>query len=242
MPAIGFSKSSNSYGVASSRTLNSSRLFPGYGRKQGDVGEPRSMLCFLAVAVLHGAASTPGPLVPHRLAGHRQDAEAYRPTGPKIRFTMQNGKSFVITTDPKSSPRTVEHILSLVRKRFYDGQRVHRVESWVTQWGAPQSKTEPLDVMDAATGKRHLNPKVADGGSGKDIPVFEESTVDFYRGVVGIASTGLQVPGDSQLFVLKRDTLRLYRSYAVVGKVTQGMDVVDGIKRGDRIERAVVLP
>jgi cyclophilin family peptidyl-prolyl cis-trans isomerase len=168
-----------------------------------------------------------------------QSPEDYKPNGPKIRFTMQGGKSFVITTDPKSSPKTVAHILALVKRGFYDRQRIHRVEHWVTQWGAPASKNEPLDVKDPKTGKLGLNPKVGDGGSGKDVP-FEECLVDFHRGVVGVASTGLQVGGDSQLFILKKDWLRLFRSYAVVGKVTEGMNVVDGIKRGDRILKAKV--
>lgn len=164
----------------------------------------------------------------------------YRPNGPKIVFTMANGRSFTITTDPKSSPLTVAHILRLVRKGFYDGQRVHRVESWVTQWGAPASKNEPLDVKEKRTGRMVQNERVGDGGSGKDISKFEMSEVDFFRGTVGIASNGLQLPGDSQLFVLKRDTPRLYHSYAAVGKVTKGMDVVEAIKRGDRIRSARV--
>ncbi len=168
-------------------------------------------------------------------------ADDYRPTGPKVRFTMSGGHSFVVTTDPKNSPKTVAHILALVRKGFYDGQRVHRVEHWVTQWGAPASRTEPMDLPDPVTGQPRLNPKVGEGGSGKDIPVFEMCDVDFHRGVVGIASAGLQRPGDSQLFVLKKDTFRLYRSYAVVGKVTEGMDVVGRIERGDRIKRARII-
>jgi peptidylprolyl isomerase len=155
-------------------------------------------------------------------------AADYQPNGLKIRFTMESGKSFVITTDPKNSPKTVAHILGLVRQGFYDQQRLHRVESWVTQWGSPASKNKPMD-----------DPEVGGGGSGKQLP-FEESTVDFHRGVVGVASTGLQVGGDSQLFILKADTFRLYRSYAVVGKVTEGMTVVDALKRGDRIRRARV--
>jgi peptidyl-prolyl cis-trans isomerase B (cyclophilin B) len=167
--------------------------------------------------------------------------EDYRPNGPVVRFTMHGGKSFEITTDPHRSPQTVAHILKLVRLGFYDGQRVHRVEWWVTQWGAPESRTLPLDVKDPKTGQTRTNEKVASGGSGKDIPKFEPADVDYHRGVVGVASTGLQVPGDSQIFVLKRDALRLYKSYAVVGKVTEGMDVVGTIQRGDRIKSARVI-
>lgn len=155
----------------------------------------------------------------------------YQATGPQVEFKLYGGSSFVITTDPKLSPKTIEHVLALVKRGFYDEQRFHRVESWVTQWGAPQSKDKPLD-----------SEEVGDGGSGKDIPVFEAApNVDFKRGIVGVASTGFQVPGDSQLFILKRDTERLYASYAVVGQVTKGMDVVGKIRRGDRIKWAKIL-
>jgi len=156
-----------------------------------------------------------------------QTPAEYRPTGPKIRFTMQGGKSFTIATDPKSSPKTVAHIIKLVRSGFYDRQRIHRVEHWVTQWGAPASRTKKLS-----------DPAVLDGGSMKGELPFEMSEIDFTRGVVGVASEGLQRGGDSQLFILKKDWLRLYHSYAVVGKVVGGMNVVDAIKRGDRIIRA----
>lgn len=183
----------------------------------------------LSFVLAQGQSGLPGP-------------DAYQPNGPKLVFTMTSGKSFTITTDPKRSPLTVAHIVDLVKKGFYDGQRVHRVEWWVTQWGAPASRNEPMDVKDPKTGKMEQNPRVGDGGSGKDIAKFEGSTdVDYYRGVVGIASTGLQVPGDSQIFILKKDALRLYNSYAVVGKVTQGMDTVGVIQRGDRIKSAVVI-
>lgn len=163
------------------------------------------------------------------LALGQSAASDFRPTGPRLRVSMERGGSFVITTDQAGSPKTVAHILELVKKGFYDRQRVHRVESWVTQWGAPASRTKPMNAEE-----------VLGGGSGKDME-FEESKWDFHRGVVGIASTGLQRGGDSQIFILKRDTFRLYRSYAVLGKVTEGMGVVDGIKRGDRIRSIRVV-
>lgn len=170
-----------------------------------------------------------------------QSGSTYNPTGPKIEFTMANGKSFVITTDPKTSPKTVAYILQRVKEKFYDGQRVHRVENWVTQWGAQQSKTEPLDIE--KDGKKEPNDRVASGGYPKDIEIFEPAdNIDYVRGMVGVAATGLQVAGGSQIFVLKKDALRLYRSYAVVGKVTRGLDVVGTIQRGDRIKSARIVP
>lgn len=153
---------------------------------------------------------------------------------------MASGKRFVITTDPVHSPKTVAQILKLVKSKFYDKQRIHRVEYWVVQWGAPASKDQPLQIK-GKDGKLEVNPKVGDGDSGHPLP-FEESNVDYLRGVVGIASDGLQLGGDCQLFVLKGDREYLYRSYAVVGKVTEGMTVVDHIKFGDRIKWMRVLP
>jgi cyclophilin family peptidyl-prolyl cis-trans isomerase len=152
----------------------------------------------------------------------------YNPTGPKIEVAMASGGKFTITTDPAHSPETVAHVLDLVRSKFYDKQRVHRVEYWVTQWGDPLSRTKPM-----------TDPKMGDGDSGHRL-TFEMSDIDFTRGVVGIASDGLQNGGDSQLFVIKSDRMYLYHSYAVLGKVTSGMEVVDRIKKGDRILRMSV--
>ncbi|MBS1704385.1 MAG: peptidylprolyl isomerase [Armatimonadetes bacterium] len=143
-------------------------------------------------------------------------------TGPTITVMMASKKSFVIQTETANSPKTVAQIVGLCNKKFYDGQLVHRVEDWVVQWGDPTSRKG----VDA--------PGVGEGGSGKDLP-FEESPVEFKRGIVGIASTGMKVGGDSQIFILTKDAERLTKNYAVLGKVIKGMDVVDGIKRGDKI-------
>ena len=66
---------------------------------------------------------------------------AYSPNGPIIQVQIEGRGKFEITTDPKNSPKTVAHIKGLVEKKFYDRPRIHRGESWVTQWGAPASKT-----------------------------------------------------------------------------------------------------
>jgi cyclophilin family peptidyl-prolyl cis-trans isomerase len=153
----------------------------------------------------------------------------YAPHGPKLKVTMKTGRSFVIETDPKGSPKTVAQIIKLVRSGFYNRQRVHRVESWVIQWGDPVSR-KGMDVKG-----------VGDGGSGVPLPFEMRPDVDFTRGVVGIASEGLQLGGDSQLFILKTDRLYLYESYAVVGRVVQGMEVVGSIEKGDQIRSIVVM-
>lgn len=152
----------------------------------------------------------------------------YNPTGPKIQFTLDSGKSFVITTDSKATPKTTAQIVSLVKSKFYDSQRIHRVEDWVVQWGDPKSK----GGVD--------QPGVGSGGSGKNLP-FEDNPASFLKGAVGMASTGAKVGGDSQLFVVLKDSAFLDHNYCLMGKVTKGMDVVMKIQRGDKIKSAVIL-
>jgi len=144
-----------------------------------------------------------------------------------IKVTMSDGKSFIIGLDP-ASPKTVDHVTNLVKKKFYDGIKFHRVEGWVVQWGDPVSR-------------KSLTPgEVGNGGSGHSMP-FEESKVSFLRGVVGIASTGSKVGGDSQLFVLTKDSPHLNGSYAVLGKVIFGMDVVDKLKVGSTVKSMTLM-
>ena len=94
-------------------------------------------LLVLAVAVL--------PVAP----GWAQDKSA--PTGgadaaatksPKAVITMEKAGEITLEFFPKDAPKHVENFLSLAKKGFYDGQRVHRVEpNFVVQFGDPQSKT-----------------------------------------------------------------------------------------------------
>ena len=156
-------------------------------------------------------------------------AQGYHPKGPKIEVELTGHRTFIISTDTKGSPKTVKGILKLVREGFYDGQRFHRVEDWVVQWGDPQSRTLPMG-----------DSRLGTQGSGHPL-TFEAPGASFLRGVVGIASTGSGVGGDSQLFVLTKDESRLDGHYAVLGKVTSGMKVVDSIQIGDKIERMWVV-
>lgn len=149
-------------------------------------------------------------------------------TGPRLEVKLEGLGSVIIQTDQKGSPQTVKRVVELVRSKFYDGQRFHRVEDWVVQWGAPQSK----QGVDAAG--------VGNGGSGKNMP-FEPSRVDFTRGTVGIASTGARRGGDSQLFIVKRDSTFLNGDYAVLGRVVRGMEHVDKLRRGTRITSISVM-
>ena len=143
--------------------------------------------------------------------------------GTNMVMTLASGKSIELNLDEKGAPKTCARIKELVKQKFFDGIRFHRVEGWVVQWGAPQSKKG----VDA--------PGVGNGGSGKSIP-FEAGKLSFAAGVLGMASTGAKVGGDSQMFIVTQPSPNLDGSYCAFGKVVKGMDVLKTIKRGDVIK------
>jgi cyclophilin family peptidyl-prolyl cis-trans isomerase len=136
-------------------------------------------------------------------------------------------------TYPEDAPKTVAHILNLVRRHFYNGQRIHRVEpNFVIQMGDPQSR----DMT-----KRDLWGRGAASGSGKPVGVAEISKKRTHKkGAVGMAHAGNAALADSQFYITKRATPALDGRYAVFGQVIAGMDVVDKVEVGDAIKRMYV--
>jgi cyclophilin family peptidyl-prolyl cis-trans isomerase len=134
----------------------------------------------------------------------------------RVRFVTDAG-SFVIELDAVSAPRAVANVRAVVRERRYDGLRWHRVvPGFVTQGGDPRG----------------------DGYGGTDAPVPTELALrPFDRGAVGVPLAGLDT-GGMQLFVVTADAPSLDARFPWVGRVVQGMEVVDGVLPGDRIVRA----
>lgn len=137
-----------------------------------------------------------------------------------------------IETYPQEAPKTVEHILALVNRRFYNGLRVHRaVKGFVVQFGDPQ--TRDMSRRD----------RWGTQGSGRSIGVGEFSAKRTHvRGAVAIAHTGDAKVGDSQMYIMLAPAPRLNGSYTVFGQVISGMDVVDRLAETDVIRRITVRP
>jgi cyclophilin family peptidyl-prolyl cis-trans isomerase len=138
--------------------------------------------------------------------------------------------SFEIETYPNEAPRTVAHILGLVKRNFFNGQRVHRVvPGFVIQFGDPNSR----DMT--------KKDRWGTGGSGKPIGVAEMNPKRTHRlGAVAMAHAGDPKNADSQMYVTLAPTPRLDGDYTVFGQVIAGMDVVQKIQVGDVIRRATV--
>jgi cyclophilin family peptidyl-prolyl cis-trans isomerase len=145
-------------------------------------------------------------------------------------ITMEKGGEIVLEFFPQDAPRHVENFVTLAKKRFYDGQRVHRVEpGFVVQFGDPQSKTKPMD-----------DPAMGTGGPGYTVKA-EFNNRKFERGVLGMARSSHPDSAGSQVYIMLGPAPFLDGKYTAFGRVTKGMDVVDKIRVGDRITSIKVV-
>jgi cyclophilin family peptidyl-prolyl cis-trans isomerase len=149
--------------------------------------------------------------------------------GPVIVVETEKG-TFEFETYPNEAPKTVAHIIGLINKRFYNGQRFHRViPGFVVQWGEPLTRDMTKEKLWGG------------GGSGKPVGVGEFSKVRTHvRGAVGLAHPGNAAEGDSQIYVTTSNQPSLNGKFTVLGKVISGMEVVDKIRQPDRVVRVTV--
>jgi cyclophilin family peptidyl-prolyl cis-trans isomerase len=134
------------------------------------------------------------------------------PSKTSVATVTTNCGAFEITLDVRRAPKTSNSFAHLADEGFYDGTSFHRiVPGFVIQGGDP----------------------AGDGTGGPDYSVEEAppSNLTYTRGVVAMAKTGTEPAGTSgsQFYVVTGDDAGLPPEYALLGKVTQGMDVVDTI-------------
>lgn len=120
----------------------------------------------------------------------------------------------VIQLFPDKAPKHVARIKELAREKFYDGVVFHRViEGFMAQTGDP-----------TGTGM---------GGSDKPDLEAEFNDVPHDRGIVSMARANDPNSANSQFFIVLEDSHFLDNKYTVFGKVVEGMEFVDQIKKGD---------
>lgn len=172
------------------------------------------------------------------------------------------GKPIVIEVLGQDAPITAGNFVDLVNKGVYNGTSFHRVvkepDPFVVQGGDPLSKDAktPLQALgsgsyiDPATGKPRLIPLEIKPDQENAAPLYgktfmqagvtAEPKLKHLRGAVAMARSQDPNSASAQFYIALTDLGFLDGNYAVFGKVTQGMDVVDGINQGDRIESARV--
>jgi len=122
------------------------------------------------------------------------------------------------------APNTVANFVKLAKSGFYDGLTFHRViPNFVIQGGCPDG-----------TGA---------GGPGYSIDCETSGENQYHdRGVLSMAHAGPNT-GGSQFFVChsRQNTAHLDRVHTCFGKVYEGLDVIDDIRGGDKIEKIVII-
>jgi cyclophilin family peptidyl-prolyl cis-trans isomerase len=154
------------------------------------------------------------------------------PAGPVIVIETSKGV-LSFETFVEEAPITVAHVVGLVRRGFYDGQRVHRViPGFVAQFGDPQTRDlERRETWGFGTG----------AASGQPVGVAELSGKRQHRrGAVALAHMGDPAKGDSQMYVTLADRPDLNGRYVVFGQVTSGLEVLDLLRVGDDVLRVFV--
>ena len=138
--------------------------------------------------------------------------------------------TFEFETYPVEAPKTVSHVVDLVKRGFYDGQRVHRAQAgFLVQWGDPRSRDA---AREAEWGRG------ADAASGNAIGASEITRKRTHtRGAVAMAHQGNPGKADSQLFVTLADRPELNGKYTVFGHVIAGDDVLPRLEQGDLVVR-----
>lgn len=123
----------------------------------------------------------------------------------------------------KDAPNTVENFVTLAEKGYYDGLTFHRViPNFVIQGGCPDG-----------TGA---------GGPGYTINCELDGDNQYHdRGVLSMAHAGRNT-GGSQFFIChsRENTAHLDRKHTVFGKVVEGLEVIDEIRQGDKMNKILV--
>lgn len=124
----------------------------------------------------------------------------------------------------KETPGTVKNFVDLANKGFYNGLNFHRVlPGFVIQGGCPEG-----------TGR---------GGPGYRIPCETSAERQYHdRGVLSMAHAGRNTGGSQFFIVLSRNsTAHLDRAHTCFGKVFEGLEFLDSIKQGDKIEKITIV-
>jgi len=140
----------------------------------------------------------------------------------KVKISTDKGDMIAELYD-NETPITVNNFKDLIGKKFYDGLNFHRViPNFVIQGGCPNG-----------TGT---------GGPGYQIPCEVTAPKQFHdRGVMSIAHAGRNT-GGSQFFIChnRQGTQHLDGNHTCFGRVVEGLEIIDSIQQGDKINTITI--
>ena len=147
-------------------------------------------------------------------------------TGENIMLIKLKDGTVKIKLFDKVAPNHVKRIKTLAKQKAYDGVVFHRViDGFMAQTG---------DVKYGNSSSPDYNLKLA-GTGGSDLPDLkaEFSELPHERGTLSMARSSNPNSSNSQFFICFDSSPHLDRNYTVFGKVVEGMEFVDKIKKGE---------
>ncbi|MDX8352196.1 peptidylprolyl isomerase [Cognatiyoonia sp. IB215182] len=150
--------------------------------------------------------------------------------GLEIDVEGEANGTIVIDLFEETAPLHVAQITTIAAAGDYNGVVFHRViDGFMAQTGDVQNGVMGGNLSRAGMGGSDL----------PDIPA-EFSDIPFERGVVGMARAQNPNSANSQFFIMFEPGYFLNGQYTVVGEVTEGMEIVDAIKRGTGANGSVI--
>jgi len=171
-------------------------------------------------------SSVPGKQAPATMAAAKAATPAPQP--PKIDpekvvavIEMKKGGRIIMEFYPKDASIAVDNFIKLANKGFYNGLKFHRViPGFMAQGGDPQG----------------------DGMGGPGYTIKDEfNSHKHIKGTVAMARTSEPNSAGSQFYICFEPQPHLDSKYTIFGQVIDGMDVVDGIQKGDVIKSVTIV-
>ncbi len=150
----------------------------------------------------------------------QQTSQVQGPINASVSATIKTSKGNIkVILFGKEAQKTVENFINKAKSGYYKNLTFHRVEDWVVQGGDPRGN-----------------------GTGGGAIQTELNAKPFLVGALGMAASGqmqvgqgARISNDSQFFITKSEADWLDSQYTNFGMVTQGMEIVNSIKIGDKI-------
>lgn len=162
--------------------------------------------------------------------------DAVKAGAVRVTLTFDGKGPMTLELYPAAAPKTVEHIVMLIKKDFYTGIKVHRLEDGskglkLIQFGDPESVKTEVANFDA----QHIGAHASGTGT---VPL--EVKLPHVKYSVGLARSQQEDSGDGQMYINTDDNSSLDGNYCIFGRIIAGQDVLPTIKIGDKIKSFVL--
>ena len=164
-----------------------------------------------------------------------------------VLMTVKGNKQITIELDGNNAPISAGNFVDLVQRKFYDGLTFHRVvrspQPFVVQGGDPKGDGTGGYVPAGSSSERRIPLEIKPSNSSPIVysqTITDTPLLQHKRGAIAMARSQSPDSASSQFYFTLADVSFLDGSYAVFGKITQGLDIIDTIQQGDKITSAKV--